>query len=154
MEPVLLAPSARPNPFGQKFYPGRSLPTICGADDAHPGAFDRFQRGTLQSAREPQLAEGPNEPLRRIELVPAKPVAVVRGKAMMKIVIALAQSDQSGEQAVARRDRRRIGLAPDHVGDRIDREGRMPLQHDAEEPAEENRTGRVVPEPSHRCWND
>src|SRR6476660_6382302 len=70
---------------------------------------------TAQIAREPDQREGVNDPFRRIEIVPLRSVAEVTRVGVMKIMIALAETDEGDQPAVAAAVLRGVGLCSHHV---------------------------------------
>ena len=59
----------------------------------------------LEVARKTKPGADPDEPLRRVVLVPLDRVAVVHGELVVEIVVALADGDERGDEVVARRVR-------------------------------------------------
>jgi len=54
-------------------------------------------------ARKAQRLAGCDEPLRRVILVPLDGVSVVHGELVVKVMVAFADGDESGEEVVAGR---------------------------------------------------
>src|SRR6185436_5408389 len=70
---------------------------------------------TTQIARKPDQRKGVNDPFRRIEIVPLRSVAEVTGVGVMKIMIALAETDEGDQPAVAAAVLRTVMLCSHHV---------------------------------------
>jgi len=77
-----------------------------------------------QIASDFQAGQRPDRPLGGVELVPPYPVPIVQLKLVMEVVIPLAQGDQSGPEAIARRVFLRVRLVADRMRHGIDGEGR------------------------------
>ncbi len=69
---------------------------------------DRFARHAAQVFREADLRQRPHEPLGRIEVEPADPVAIVGAEPVVEVVVALSERVQGRDEAVAARVRVRV----------------------------------------------
>src|SRR5690349_13677244 len=80
----------------------------------------RLIRAALQIIREADLGEREDQPLRRIEVIPLGPIAIVAQIHVVIIVIALAERDQRNPPTVPAAVLRAVGLRAPDVADRID----------------------------------
>src|SRR5205807_4411366 len=92
---------------------------------------------------QPRQRQPKDEPLRRVEIVPAGSVAVIPLIRMMVIVITLAERDERHQPIVPARVRRRVGLFAPEMADGIDAEGRI---EDHEHPGDAGQ--QEAPEPA------
>src|SRR5262249_34937460 len=111
---------------------------------AHARLLDLRRRRRDEVFRKAGGTEPADEPLRRIEVVPAKAVAEVGGEAVVEAVKTLAEADERDQPVVPRRD---LGVVDRLSGDmrqRVHEEGRVVDDDDPEEPAPEKAGERVA----------
>lgn len=65
--------------------------------------LDLVARERLELAREPELEADPDEPLRRVVLVPLDRIAVIHRELVVEVVVALADGHERGDEVVLRR---------------------------------------------------
>jgi hypothetical protein len=91
------------------------------------------------------LPEG-DGPLGRVVLVPFDGVAVVRGELVVEVVVALAEGDERGDDVVAGRVAVVKGLLAEPVGERVDAEGGLLDEADAQDAGVDVAAEPVTPE--------
>jgi hypothetical protein len=100
----------------------------------------------LEVGGEAELAPHPDGPLSGVVLVPLDSVAVVGGELVVEVVVALAESDERGDDVVSRRVAVVEGLVTEPMGKRVDAEGSLLDEEDAEDTGVDEATFPVVPE--------
>src|SRR5262245_22761720 len=90
--------------------------------DFHTSFENEMLRNPMQFISEIEPAEPPNQPLRRVPLIPADAVPIIRWKAMMEIMIPLSIRQKRQPPGVLGGIRLGIRLAPPHMCQRIDKE--------------------------------
>ncbi len=105
-------------------------------------------RGALQATSQAHPLQRGNDPLRRIELPPTHAIAVVVREDVVKVVIALAVSDEREERIVTRGVR--VGVRPraPHVSQRVDEEGDVMADHQAQDAREDERAPHIADRPT------
>ena len=98
---------------------------------------DFLPGNTAQFADQAELGEGPDEPLRGIELPRLHAVAVIVLKLVMIVMVALAEGDDRHEPRVAGAAFGRIGTIAEVVAQRIDAKGTVLKDDDARHPRNE-----------------
>src|SRR5260221_8234422 len=98
----------------------------------HAGALYLWRWCDAQIAGQTDRAKGADEPLGRIPLIPTDAVAEVRGEAVMKRVISLAEREQGDDPVVARGDLGVECRLAEEVGERVHEERGVMNDDDAE----------------------
>lgn len=102
-----------------------------------------------------ELAPGPNAPLGWVVLVPLDGVAVVGRKLVVEIVVSLAESNESGDDVIPWAVAVIEGLVTEPVGKRVDAEGSLLDEEDAEDAGIDVATDPVSPpNTGHKSWED
>jgi hypothetical protein len=99
----------------------------------------------LEVEGETHLLPDPDVPLGRIILVPLNGVTVVGRKLVVEVVVSLTKSDESGDDVVARRVTIVEGLVAEPVSKRVDAEGGLLNEEDAENTSVDESTNPVTP---------
>lgn len=86
---------------------------------------DFVVREDLEMASETELLADPDEPFGRVILIPLDGVSVVHGELVVKVVVTLADGDESGGKVVAGCVLVIKGRLPEPVGERVDAERGM-----------------------------
>lgn len=109
----------------------------------------------LQVVGETELLPDPDRPLGGVILVPFDGVAVVGGELVVEVVVALAESDQSGDNVVTGRVAVIEGLVSEPVGEGVDAEGGLLDEEDTQDAGVDETTEPVTPaETSNQHGND
>jgi len=115
--------------------------------------FDLVGTELLQVISKAKLAPKPNAPLGRVVLVPLNGVTVVRGELVVEIMVALAESDQGGNNMVSGTVAVVERLVTEPVGKRVDAEGGLLDEEDAEDTSVDISTHPIAPaDASHKGW--
>lgn len=107
--------------------------------------FDFVGAELLEVGGEAELAPEPDAPLGGVVLVPLDGVAVVRGEFVVEVVVALAESDKRSDDVVPGAVAVVEGLVTEPVGKRVDAEGGLLDEEDAEDTGVDEATHPVVP---------
>jgi hypothetical protein len=99
----------------------------------------------LEVGGEAELAPQPDGPLGGVVLVPFDSVAVVGGKLVVEVVVTLTESDKSGDDVITGRVAVVEGLVTKPVGKRVDAEGGLLDEEDAEDTGVDEATHPVTP---------
>ena len=99
--------------------------------------LDLERRRALQTPRQSDEAQGPDQPLGRIPLPPAHAVAVVVREDVVEVVVALAVGDHRQHRVVARGVVLGVRPRAPHVGEGVDEEGDVVAPHQAHEAGED-----------------
>lgn len=99
----------------------------------------------LEIVGEAELAPEPDAPLGGVILVPLDGIAVVGGELVVEVVVALAEGDESGDDVVAGAVAIVEGLVTEPVGQRVDAEGGLLDEEDAEDAGVDVATPPVTP---------
>jgi hypothetical protein len=99
----------------------------------------------LEVVGETHLLPHPDGPLGRVILVPLDSVAVVGGELVVEVVVALAESDKSGDDMVTRAVAVVEGLVAEPVGKGVDTEGGLLDEEDAEDTSVDEASEPVTP---------
>ncbi len=120
-----------------------------------PGELHREQRAldlergrALQTARQADIPQGRNEPLRGVELPPAYAVAIVVREDVVEVVVTLAVRDERQEGVVARRVLVRIRARTPHVRQRVDEERDVLADDEAQDPSQDEGAPHVADQPA------
>lgn len=109
----------------------------------------------LEVGGEAELAPQPDGPLGGVVLVPLDGVAVIRGKLVVEVVVALTKSNESSDDVVPWAVAVVKGLVAEPVGKRVDAEGGLLDEEDAEDTGVDEATHPVTPaETSDSGWED
>ena len=100
----------------------------------------------LEVVGEAELLARPDEPLGRVVLVPLDGVAVVGRELVVEVVVALAQGDDGRQHVVARRVAVVEGLVAEPVRQRVDAEGGLLHEEDAQDAGVDEAAAQVAPE--------
>ena len=100
----------------------------------------------LEVGGETELAPQPDGPLGGVVLVPLDSVTVVRGELVVEVVVTLAESNKGGDDVVPGAVAVVKGLVSEPVGKRVDAEGSLLDEEDAEDTGVDEATLPVVPE--------
>jgi hypothetical protein len=100
----------------------------------------------LQVGGKAKLGPQPDGPLGRVVLVPLNSVAVVGRELMVEVVVTLAKSDESSDDVVTGRVAVVEGLVAEPVGKRVNAEGGLLDEEDAEDTGVDEPALPVVPE--------
>jgi hypothetical protein len=100
----------------------------------------------LQVGGKAKLGPQPDGPLSRVILVPFNSVAVVGRELVMEVVVTLAKSDESSNDVITGRVAVVEGLVAEPVGKRVDAEGGLLYEEDAEDTSVDEPALPVVPE--------
>src|SRR5665213_594780 len=114
--------------------------------------LDLEPRNGLQIARQAQPAHAIDEPFRWIPLPPAHTVAIVVRKHVMKIVIALAVSQQRHHAIVPGSVVVGVGLHAPYVCQRIDKEGEVMADNQAQHPGKQEGAQNIAGGPAGQQW--
>jgi hypothetical protein len=87
----------------------------------------------LEVVGEAELLPGPDHPLGGVVLVPLDGVAVVGGELVVEVVVALSEGDQCSDNVIARGVAVVEGLVAEPVGQRVDAEGGLLDEEDAQD---------------------
>ena len=79
----------------------------------------------LEVAGETEFRADPDEPLRRVVLVPLDGVTVVHGELVVEVVVTFTDSDESSDHVVARSVLVIEGSLAEPVSERVDAESRL-----------------------------
>src|SRR5262245_18583888 len=111
---------------------------MCSSSKGEDEGGGLSDRGVVAAkiARQPEQRESVNDPLRRIKIVPLRSVTKIARVGMMKIMVALPETDEGDQPAIATAVLLSVGLGPHHMAERIDREGRVQDHEHPEEPAQ------------------
>lgn len=90
--------------FVNVWWPGQSILSLAELLELHGelALADLVLGEHLEVAGEAEFGAHPDEPLRRVVLIPPDGVAVVHWELVVEIVVALADGDQRGDEMVAR----------------------------------------------------
>ena len=87
----------------------------------------------LEIVGEPELLPDPDRPLRWVILMPFNSVAVVGGELVVEVVVALSESDESGDNVVTGRVAVVERLVTEPMGQGVDAEGGLLNEEDSED---------------------
>ena len=108
----------------------------------------------LQVVGETKLLPGPNGPLRGVILVPFNGVSVIGWELVVEVVVALSESDESGNNVVTGRVAVIERLVTEPVGQRVDTEGCLLNEEDTQNTGVNEATLPVAPaETSNKHWH-
>ncbi len=99
----------------------------------------------FQVERKAKLLPHPDRPFRRVVLPKFDGVTVVGGELMMEVVVALTESDESGDHMVTRRVAVVEWLITEPVSQRVDAKGGLLHEEDAEDAAIDEAAEVVTP---------
>lgn len=100
----------------------------------------------LEVGGETELAPQPDGPLGGVVLVPLDSVTVVGGELVVEVVVTLTESDKGSDDVVPGAVAVVKGLVSEPVGKRVDAEGSLLDEEDAEDTSVDEATLPVVPE--------
>lgn len=139
-------------PFHDGEVVERNTPVKCGAllvelllELLNTALFDLVGTELLEIVGETELLPCPDVPLGRVVLVPFDGVAVVGRKLVVEVVVALAESDKSSDDVVARRVAVVEWLVTEPVSKGVDTEGGLLHEEDAEDTSVDESTLPVTP---------
>ena len=132
---------------GVVLRPGDAVAQIVQGLASHgvPALLDLVLRELLQAVRQAEDFEHRDEMFRRIVLEPFESVAIVRRELVVKVVVAFAESDESGDVVIARRVtivERRVAQV---VSQGVDAERRVMEKKETKDAGEEVTTTIVAP---------
>ena len=107
--------------------------------------FDFVGAELLQVVGQTKLLPGPDHPLGGVILVPFDGVAVVRRELVVEVVVALSKGGESRDHVVTRRVAVIEGLVTEPVGQRVDAEGSLLNEEDAQDTGVDEATPPVTP---------
>lgn len=107
--------------------------------------FDFVGTELLEVIGEAELLPCPDAPLGRIVLPPGDGVPVVAGELVVEVVVALTKSDKSSDDVITRRVAVVKGLVAEPVSQRVDAEGGLLDEEDAEDTSVDESTEPVAP---------
>jgi hypothetical protein len=110
--------------------------------------LDLVRTELLEVGSETELAPEPDGPLGGVVLVPLDGVAVVRGELVVEVVVTLAEGDKRSDDVIPGAVAVVEGLVTEPVGKRVDAEGSLLDEEDAENTSVDESTLPVVPEES------
>ena len=99
----------------------------------------------LEIVGESELLPDPDRPLRRVILMPFDSIAVVGREFVVKVVVTLSESDESGNDVVTRRVAVVEGLVTKPMGQGVDAESSLLDEEDTENPSVDESTLPVSP---------
>lgn len=99
----------------------------------------------LEVRGEAELLPCPDSPLGRVILPPLNSVAVVRRELVVEVVVSLTKSDESSDDVISGRVAVVKGLVAEPVGKRVDTEGSLLDEADAENTSVDKSTHPVTP---------
>jgi hypothetical protein len=108
--------------------------------------FDLVGTELLEVGGETELAPQPDGPLGRVILVPLDSVTVVGGELVVEVVVALTESDERSDDVVPGAVAVVKGLVAEPVGKRVDAEGGLLDEEDAEDTSVDESALPVTPE--------
>ena len=100
----------------------------------------------LQVGGKTKLGPQPDGPLGGVILVPLNSVAVIGGELVVEVVVTLAEGDESSDDVVTGRVAVVEGLVAEPVGKRVDAEGGLLDEEDAEDTGVDEPALPIVPE--------
>ena len=111
----------------------------------HTTLLDLVGAELLEVVGEAQVLPDTDGPLGGVVLPPLNGVAVVRRELVVEVVVALAEGDKSGDDVVARRVAVVEGLVAEPVGQRVDAEGGLLDEAEAQYAGVDIATDPVTP---------
>lgn len=102
----------------------------------------------LEVGGETELAPEPDGPLGRVILVPLDGVAVVGGELVVEVVVTLSESDESGNDVISGAVTVVERLVTEPMSERVDTEGSLLDEEDAQNTGVDESTLPIVPEKS------
>ena len=105
------------------------------------GCEDTSVRDATEVLDEANLFEGPDDPLRRVELPSLHAITVVVLELVVVVMVTLAEGEQSHGARVASAVGGRIRATANHVAERVDAEGAL-LDHDRTEQSSDEEGGQ------------
>ena len=144
----------RPEPFEVDVGQGRALVLQARFDAAElhgeACALDRDRGRAAKLLRDADPGQRADDPLARVPLPPANPVPVVMGELVMEVVVALAVGQDGEPAVVAGAVLVAVGLATEGMRGRIDQEGQVMADDQAQHAGEQEHAPEVAVQPAER----